>query len=129
VLRRDVCDKVARLHNEQGGSTVDIVVGDSPTKGFVVSILPECEERIKASVSLAAKGKLLLPIDVQRYIDRNSEHLLEAGRYLGTWYSDGYTYLDVVEVVHSLDEAIKLGRKHAQKAVYHLDSSATIEVV
>jgi hypothetical protein len=121
MLRRDVCIKVARLHNEQGGSTVDIVVGDSPTMGYVVSVLPECEETIKDTT--------LHTVDVQRYIDRNAAHLLEASRYLGTWQDGDTIYLDVVEVVHSLGEALDLGHKHAQKAVYHLDSSATVEVV
>lgn len=78
------------------GSTIDIVTGHRPTRGFVVAI--------------SAYGQQLPtsqppPTKVRTYMNKHFTELTEPGHFLGTWvdYNTNTSWLDVVQVFDSSD--------------------------
>jgi hypothetical protein len=53
---------------------------------------------------------------------------LPMGRFLGTWLHDGEFYLDSVSILEDKDEAIALGRKRGEIAIFNLGTGGEIPV-
>ena len=49
----------------------------------------------------------------------------DGGTYIGTWIEDGSLYLDVVDLIPSVFEAIVLASQRKEKAIYNLHTHET----
>lgn len=111
------------LHNEKGGSTFSPRFGQvSETNKFSVSEFPGREVKVP--------GKTITEQQVREFIAANRDVLDQSNTNLGSWYNpaDGTTYLDVSRMVDSLDEAIALGQKHNQLAIYDHKNATMVDV-
>jgi hypothetical protein len=50
------------------------------------------------------------------------------GCYIGAWIDDGTLYLDVTEIVGDYKQALSLGAKRAQLAIYDFNNNQAINV-
>jgi hypothetical protein len=112
--------EIHRATVTDGGSSTDLL-GHVPTVGYMVSVY-------------ASKG-LILPVSqftpelVTEYAANHQEILAREDHYLGTWIDSGRVYLDIALRVDRLEEALELGRRHRQLAVFDLETFETVEVI
>ena len=100
------------------GGTVPVVAGVRvPKAGYVVA-LPEYGLRLR-DATLA--DILTWVTTVLPRAARPSHHVA-----VGSWTDDGYTYLDVVEVVPELPDALHRAESRGELAIY--DLAAKIEI-
>lgn len=99
-------------HN--GGFTYDPLFGEPAQSGWAVGV-PGHEEVIPLA-RISAKD-----------IDRHAASL-PANSYQGGWVKDGLAYLDAVELHTERDDAIRVGRKNKQIAIYNLRTGQEIEL-
>lgn len=101
-----------------GGATRTLH-GNSPQTGYMVSV-PGPEKTLK---SLTARS-------VDAFTKAHAEKLSHPGAYLGVWFNeeDGLWYLDVSVNVQTRSQALKLGRKWSQIAVWDVANSAEVRV-
>ncbi len=119
----DIAVKASELHNANGGSTFSLKTGQvSDAPMFSVSTFPGRE--------LKVPSKDVSPETMLAFIQKNRDVLDQEGTNFGSWHNpeDGNTYLDVSTMVPSLDEALALGQKHNQLAVYDHQNFKTIDV-
>jgi len=103
-----------------GGSSTDLL-GSEPVKGYMVSIYQ-------------AKGLIVEPEDftpelVSEYVANHVEILGREDHYLGTWTDAGNVYLDISLNVADLIEALAIGRRHRQIAIYSVEEQESIKVI
>jgi len=103
-----------------GGSSTDLL-GKSPTTGYMVSIYPGRE--------LSLYEEDFTPYAIANYIANHVEVLAREDHYLGTWNTNGLIYLDIALNVPKLEEALSLGLRHRQLAVFSVEENASIGVV
>jgi hypothetical protein len=115
-----VAESIADSHNSSGGSTINQRTGRVITEGFPVGI---GEEEI-------LNGKEITPETIQQFELDHAEALSQPNRQVGTWYdeAEGKTYLDVIEIAKTEEDAIKLGEEHNELAVYNLATGETISL-
>lgn len=114
-----IVDTIVRSHNDNRGCTIDILNGQSPTSGYIVSC-HGYEKRIN--------HKQITPFEVAEYLKITIYTLLSYQFYIGTWYNpeDGYTYFDLCKVITNKDDAIKYGKHQKQLTIYDIESQAII---
>jgi hypothetical protein len=105
----------------EGGFTYNPRKGTHPNKGWVVSFA-HGEQTYKAD-DFTAK-------ELTKYMKRYKHVLQQQTKtpvYFGGWVDrkTGKIYLDVSTVVPSKDEAMALGQRYDQKAIFHLDTFTT----
>jgi hypothetical protein len=109
-------EKIAKLHNDNGGSTYHLAQGDLAGKdAFAVSIFPE--------LSHTVEGEKVTPEAIDEFITRPEvQAALKSDPRIsvGTWASDGKTTLDLVATPSDLGAARKLGAAYNQKAIFDL---------
>lgn len=115
---RALARKVCRLHRQNAGSTCSLRFGNAvglPLYAVAISEQHPVSGRNLDETTLAA------------YLYSHLRLLRGRARVLGTWY-DGRstTYLDVCCLLSDLSEAIELGRKHGQQAIYDLAKGQAI---
>lgn len=117
--QRIACDTLGN-----GGCTVNVFTGISPSVGYAVSIYPECERRIESH------DAAILSEAIAAYIVEFSDILRSAVNCLGTWDNpeDCLIYLDISAVYQSLEDAIRIGRENSQIAIFDLSTFETIEL-
>lgn len=113
-----VNETISDSHKKNGGSSVSQQTGRPITKGFPVGV--GFEETIE--------GKDVSPDQLDRFRNVYQEELNKPGRQIGTWYNekDNKTYVDVVQIAETQEEAVELGREHGELAVYNLETGETI---
>lgn len=100
--------------NRDGGITLSPVGSPIPTSGYIVS-LPEWGE--------------VLPLDKTTEDDIISfVNTVPEDKLFGAWVDDGVLYLDVSEHFKDKKEAIKAGKKRAQKAIWDLNEGVEIRL-
>ena len=103
------------MHKLNGGSTFNLKNSENLAGKDVysVSIFPER--------SMIIDGKDITKENVNEFIKNNSDLLDNEKISIDTWYDDmsGKTYIDAV-VTTNKDEALKLGKKYNQKAIFGL---------
>ncbi len=111
--------EIIETHHANGGSTTALD-GSVPTGGYVVSPYPDVEE----------KHPYLTKNILESYIYAYKYRLAQTKHYLGTWLDEttSMTYLDVVIVVETLEQAIQIAKRYNQKAIYDLEKGETIYV-
>lgn len=108
-------------HNAKGGSTVDLKTGKPVTEGFAAAISRDYEQIIP--------GTKITPEQLAEYAAKHHDVLAANPRNtIGTWVADGKTYIDISTVVPTKEEAIELGKKHNQLAVFDLENFAEIPI-
>lgn len=114
-------DLLATALAVSGGFTLDVRTMTHPSSGYVVSTCPEHEHTIAGIAD---------SVEIARYLYRHSILLHEPGKLLGAWLDreTGTTYLDVVSIVPTYEEAVALAEKHGQLAVYHLDTATELRI-
>lgn len=89
--------------------------GESPTKGYMVSIPGRTKILDKGALAgHAAQGI------IDDYARKNADVLGKSGAHIGGWHDkdSGKVYLDVSQNVASQREATKLGKLHNQIAIW-----------
>lgn len=94
----------------KGGATVDLKTGKAPTSGVMVS-KHGTEEIIHGAAE---------PEDVDSFIEKHKDNLMQPQSHLGGWAEDGKTYLDESLVINNERKARDFGRANAQRAVYNI---------
>lgn len=113
-----VNETISDSHKKNGGSSISQQTGRPITKGFPVGV--GFEETVD--------GEVVTPDDIDRFRNVNQEELNKPGRQIGTWYNeeDNKTYIDVVQIAKTQEEAMELGRANGEIAVYNLETGETI---
>jgi len=110
------------LHNRTNGSTVSLIHGNMAGKKlFAVSIYP------------ARKIELWTRPSWQEFFEfakANLDLLLKPDHALGTWFDDYELIhcLDVVVLVRDLDDAVELGLRSDQVAIFDLEARREIPI-
>lgn len=119
---------------EKGGDSVNVVTGQRPTTGFMVS-----DENSETRVS--AEG---LDVDrITRHVDKHGAVLRgDPEAHLGTWRDARYSesgdmvpspldtvYLDVSRRYHAPLRAYMAGERENQKAIYDVAKDETIDIL
>jgi hypothetical protein len=99
-----------------GGVSMRVVDGAIPTKGYAVAFGKGFSEIVPSANAE----------DVWNFVNVHSAKFFAERHYLGLWENENETYLDVVEVVDSVNEAVRLGRERDQIAVYDLENGVEI---
>ena len=111
---------------KDGGSTMNVVTGDVPTSGYVVSIAGN-EHTYKLFGNEVVK-EILVSGAVDLYVKEKVVELSHPENYLGSWIDDGMLYLDISRVYESEHDALREAVANGQKAYYDLDNAKTIEL-
>lgn len=112
-----------------GGATFNINTGEEPTSGTavalhghekIVNFLTESPSEILDIINYSVKG----------FIKDNAELLAEEDHNIGGWIDSetGKLYLDVVEVIHNRETAIRTAVANRQIAVYDLDNKEEFRI-
>jgi hypothetical protein len=121
---RTLCEITARDHDQFGGASRNLVTGEPPISGFMVSTLGNEKRFATPEVE---------PQDLARYLTdgkltdfRRTKQLQNC--YLGTWYSVPVTCVDISVNVPTLGEALDLARKNKQLAIYDVTKGVSIRL-
>jgi hypothetical protein len=101
-----------------GGATFTTDGNQSGAPFYAVSVYPERGQIVHDVPTLA---------DVQWYLDQNAD-ILDEHNAVGTWLHDGACYLDVSRLVADRDEALALGARYGQLAIFNLATFEEIPV-
>jgi hypothetical protein len=113
-LAQSVLDATLR----DGGATFTVNGSQSGAPLYAVSIYPEREQIIRDVPTLD---------DITRYLDANAD-LISERNAVGTWMHDGKCYLDISRLVPTESEALALGARYGQLAVFNLATFDEIPV-
>lgn len=116
--RAVVNETISDSHKKNSGSSISQRSGRPITKGFPVGV--GFEETID--------GEVVSPDDIDRFRNVYQEELNKPGREIGTWYNeeDKKSYISVVQIAETQEEAMQLGRDQGEIAVYNLETGETI---
>ena len=99
-----------------GGATYLPSTGElNPTRGYAVGL-------VGTTYLTAHPVKECVMQFMKMYLDETMEHAI------GGWIKDDLLYLDVVQIVYDLQEAVDLGKKCHQKAIYDLSAQKDIYI-
>jgi len=110
--------ELLRRIKEEGGFTYQPVNNTTPKEGFAVSTFKNHERVFDAD-------KITLD-DIADYVLERWDQFKDPKVHVGGWVDQGKVYLDLSTVVKSRDEAIRLGKRHNQLAVFDLGRLETI---
>jgi SPP1 gp7 family putative phage head morphogenesis protein len=116
-------ERIVDLHAAGGGSTYNLFTGDQAGQQlYAVSPFTDEGEKVR--------GKELMREDVEGYIRRYLNLLLDPRNNVGTWYNeaDGFTYLDISITLPDRALAEKVGREFNQIAIFDLKNFDEINV-
>lgn len=117
----EIISSIAEIHNREGGSTISLITGQPITEGYAVAIEKATEEIIPF--------EQITDEQLKAYKEKHKDILAEdPKRTIGTWVSDGKTYLDISTVVPTQAEAEKIARATNQKAIYDLGAKQDIVI-
>jgi hypothetical protein len=119
----DVIGAIATIHAAADGCTFNLYFGNlTGTALYAVSVFPERGRVVP--------GRDLSPDIVRRFVLDNRELLAYPRNNVGTLYTedDGLSFLDVSTALPGRGEAVRLGERYNQIAVYDLARGETIEI-
>lgn len=108
-----------------GGFTYDPASGRTPQEGFALSVYPEHEKVIDASLPPEDLAR-----QINQYLEDNKEIWNRPDHYVGGWHDveSGKIYLDISIVVNDNETARRLAVKHGQEGYYDLGKGETVIV-
>jgi hypothetical protein len=115
--------KSSRLHVREGGSSLNAKLYNPIGKpGYMVEYYPD---RTKIF-----KGKKISQRDINKFIKKNSDLLINEDNYVGTWYNsqEGVSYLGVSKKYLDKTEALYWGQIKKQKSIFDLLTMQDITV-
>jgi hypothetical protein len=115
--------RAAAVHEQRGGSSFSVREGDLWGRDLY-AVSPYLDR------TLMTPGATIDEQQVRAYLRKNWDLLGDGSHHFGSWYdrTTDRTYLDVSVTVADRDEAIRLGRRHNQKAVFSLKDGREIEI-
>jgi len=121
-LSKPMAEELEADTRTEGGTTYSVANKSSPIKGMVLSVY---EKRTQSySVEEFDHDSLIA------FSRKNADLLAKDGHYLGTWVDSetGNVVLDVVIVVGTHEEAVRLGSQHDQDAYWDLGAKKEIRL-
>ncbi|WP_158881959.1 hypothetical protein [Amycolatopsis anabasis] len=108
------------INGPEGGFSVSPLTGHDVRSGYAVSLHPDRERQIGGKVT---------PEDIRDFAYDNAAVLMAGGVVLGGWRDDnGVSYLDITTIVYDREEALALGRKYGQIAIWDFARGASVKV-
>lgn len=109
-----------------GGCSYNLVTGQgTPTTGYMIALQGKEQTYI-----FDIKNTKSFQYNVANYIKDNTLILMGgivcSDYFLGSWIHEGELYLDVVVNVGDKDEALFLGKKYGQKAIFDCANKSEI---
>lgn len=114
--------QISTLFESQDGATFSLYFGDmSGQRFYAVALYPEGTIRLR--------GRRLPSEIVREFLTENRELLNDPRNSIGVWYSSETqrTYLDISSTIRNRRQAITLGRRYNQEAVYSLATGEIID--
>lgn len=106
-----------------GGATVNRSGEDAlPEGGYVVGIADETAERPRLGGVPKTERRRVYRAE-NRLLSRFASH-----RSFGTWIDQGHLHLDPVMTTKKRSEAMAIGRKHRQKAIFNVGTGEAEDV-
>lgn len=104
---------------DDGGFTLDLHSSSFAKEGFAVSVNPERTRTVSGTADTTT---------LVTYINDNWDLLSTEGKVFGGWVDteSGTTYLDVVTLFDSKEQALDLAVQHGELAIYDLGSGQEI---
>jgi hypothetical protein len=112
----DFCDAVL----ENGGATFNLVMGTSPTNGYIVS--EAGHEVVMPMMKNEVANQIFVTSAVRQYISDKGYELSLVDNYLGAWVDKNKLYLDISRVYDNEDEARAMAIKNNQIAYFDLNT-------
>lgn len=103
---------------KDGGFTFHDVTGDGPTKGYMVSVAKQNEQKIPM--------RDLTPDHIADYMSIHQQELKDPRNFLGGWVHKGNVYLDVSRHSDDHAEAMQLARANKQLGIYDIGKGQTL---
>lgn len=138
-VRTDMANLAARVTED--GFSIHPITGQSPTTGFMVSLPPEYGRVIPLSDFTSERGPQIVAdylMQVRQYLNDNAvlggtrlpegDQTSELNIYAGAWVQDGQVFLDTSQQVDSRQDAVTLGKRRNQIAIYDVVAGQSIEV-
>lgn len=112
-------ETVAEMTNKNDGATFSLTQGDLSGKPlFSVGVMPERMVEIEGRVS---------PEDIAKFIRDNAD-VLDEEHAVGTWFDNDKTVLDIATTTASKQEALRMGEKYGQDAIYDLAKGEVVDL-
>lgn len=110
-------------HNllEHGGFSRHVVTNEPPRGGYMVSL-----HKDKGGEEFVRDLSEVDPSDIAEHRQRAKAH--NPNLYQGGWVHQGEAYLDRSVNVPDLDQAIEMGHKHKQLAIYDVKNDREIPI-
>ena len=106
------------LTKKEGGCTFNLNTSEiNPERGYAVAM---------ANRELVIDN--LTPEILKGYIEFNIDKLADVDYFIGSWASDGKVYLDTVNIVNNLEDAIIIGMNNDQLAIFDLSLGKEIKL-
>jgi hypothetical protein len=118
ALSGQTVNTILKLIEQNGGATYNVASNKNlvGTNAYAVAIYPDREQ----IVDLVDFNNL------EGYLVENEDLLSNSNNSFGAWVSSEKTYLDVVATIKDKNEAIELGRKYKQLAIFDLKNLVEI---
>lgn len=100
-----------------GGISIHTKSGKEPKKGYMVAAYTDRSQWISESDTKDASKRQAI---IKDFMEKNKDVLSDPNNYLGTWYDteSKRISLDISRCVENKDEAIRMGRKYNQIAIW-----------
>ena len=113
-------NKFIQLLKENSGVSYNMTTKEyNPNKGFFVS-LPNLETKVSLN-SLSVD-------DIATFINKHRTLLQDKTKFVGGWIDNNIAYLDISEQIENKREALELGYKHNQLAIYDANLGQVIDL-
>lgn len=113
-------NKFIQLLKENSGVSYNMITKEyNPNKGFFVS-LPNLETKVPLNS---------LNVDnIATFINKHRTLLQDKTKFVGGWVDNNIVYLDISEQIENKREALELGYKHNQLAIYDANLGQVIDL-
>lgn len=113
-------NKFIQLLKDNSGASYNMITKEyNPNKGYFVS-LPNLETKVSL--------KSLSVDDIVTFINRHRTLLQDKTKFIGGWIDNEVVYLDISEQIFDKREALELGYKHNQLAIYDANEGKVIDL-
>ncbi len=117
-----VTEAALKSIRDSGGFSVHPVAANSPTSGYMVSVVPESETILNSADDVTEEA-------ITKFFEENKSHFGERPTlHLGGWVDQatGKVYLDLSEKFDSIDDAIDSAESTSQLAIWDLNEKKEI---
>jgi len=117
-LSGQTVNQIVNALHANGGVTWNLSNGNMVgTDNYAVAIYPDRAQILEGGADFDR---------VEEFITSNSDLLDSPENSFGAWSHDGKIYLDVVATIPDINQAVELGKKHNQIAIWDLKNAESI---